>query len=250
MGGFDDAIVGLSGGSILIALLVAVLLGLRHATDPDHLTAVATLIVSDANAGPARARRLGVAWGCGHALALFVFGLPVVLVGSALPEPVQQAAELAIGIVIIGLAVRLLVRWRRGAFHTHRHAHAGVVHAHPHVHEVRHAEGGAPAHSHAHAETVGRSPLVAFGIGLVHGTGGSAAAGVLLVGAVSDTTQGVAALALFAAATAVSMALLSTGVGVAMARGVIGRRLESLVPVMGGASLLFGVWFALGSVSV
>jgi hypothetical protein len=71
---------------------------------------------------------------------------------------------------------------------------------------------------------------------------------VLLVGGVSDTTQGVAALALFAAATAVSMALLSTGVGLALARGLMGRRLESLVPWMGTASLLFGVWYALGSV--
>jgi cytochrome c biogenesis protein CcdA len=247
MGGIDDALAGLSSGSLVVALLVAVLLGLRHATDPDHLTAVATLIVSDANDGPARARRLGLAWGCGHATTLFAFGLPVVLVGSALPEPVQQAAELAIGIVIIGLALRLLDRWRRGCFHTHPHAHDGVVHAHPHVHEERHAEGGAPAHGHTHAETVGRSPAAAFGIGLIHGTGGSAAAGVLLVGAVSDTTQGVAALALFAAATAVSMALLSTGVGLALARGLMGRRLESLVPVMGTASLLFGVWYALGA---
>jgi cytochrome c biogenesis protein CcdA len=250
MGGLDDAIAGLSGGSILIALLVAVLLGLRHATDPDHLTAVATLIVSDANDGPARARRLGLAWGCGHALTLFAFGLPVVLVGNALPERVQQVAELAIGIVIIGLALRLLVRWRRGAFHTHAHAHGGVVHVHPHAHEGRHVDGGAPAHQHVHAEGMGRSPAAALGIGLVHGTGGSAAAGVLLVGAVSDTTQGVAALALFAAATAVSMALLSTGVGLALARGMMGRRLESLVPWMGTASLLFGVWYALGSVSV
>jgi cytochrome c biogenesis protein CcdA len=250
MGGIDDALAGLSGGSILVALLVAALLGLRHATDPDHLTAVATLIVSDADDGPARARKLGIWWGVGHALTLFAFGLPVVLVGSALPEPVQQAAELAIGIVIIGLALRLLFRWRRGSFHTHPHAHDGVVHAHPHAHEASHAEGGSPAHRHAHAEKVGRTPLAAFGIGLVHGAGGSAAAGVLLVGAVSDTTQGVAALALFAAATAVSMALLSTGVGLALARGLIGRRLETLVPWMGAASLVFGAWYALGSVSL
>jgi cytochrome c biogenesis protein CcdA len=242
MGGLDDAIANLGGGNIALALLVAVLLGLRHATDPDHLTAVATLIVSDARDGAARARRLGMSWGAGHALTLFGFGLPVVLVGSALPERVQHAAELVIGIVIIGLALRLLDRWRRGHFHTHAHAHEGVVHAHPHVH----VEGVGHAHRHSH----GRSPAAAFGIGLVHGVGGSAAAGVLLVGAASDTTQGVAALALFAAATAVSMALLSTGVGLALARGMMGRRLESLVPVMGTASLLFGAWYALGSVSL
>ena len=240
MGGIDDALAGLGGGNVALALLVAVLLGLRHATDPDHLTAVATLIVSDARDGAARARRLGVSWGLGHALTLFAFGLPVVLLGSALPERVRDGAELAIGIVIIGLALRLLDRWRRGCFHTHPHTHGGVVHAHPHVHEA----GGASIHRHSHE----RTPVAAFGIGLVHGLGGSAAAGVLLVGAVSNTTQGVAALALFAAATAVSMALLSTGVGLALARGLMGRRLEPLVPWMGTASLLFGVWYALGSV--
>lgn len=239
MGGIDDALAGLGGGSVAVALLVAVLLGLRHATDPDHLTAVATLIVSDARDGPARARRLGLAWGCGHALTLFACGLPVVLVGDALPERVQQAAELAIGCVIIVLALRLLDRWRRGHFHTHAHVHDGVVHAHPHVHVA----GTGHAHRHSH----GRSPAAAFGIGLMHGVGGSAAAGVLLVGAVSDTTQGVAALALFAAATAVSMGLLSTGVGLALARGMMGRRLESLVPWMGTASLVFGAWYALGA---
>jgi hypothetical protein len=250
MGGIDDALAGLGGGNVALALLVAVLLGLRHATDPDHLTAVATLIVSDARDGAARARRLGLAWGLGHALTLFAFGLPVVLVGDALPEALQRAAELGVGLVIAGLALRLLVRWRRGCFHTHAHVHGGVVHAHPHVHEL--PAGAAHAarpdlHRHGHTEAIGRSPLAAFGIGLVHGTGGSAAVGVLLVGAVSDTLPGVAALALFAAATAVSMALLSTGVGLALARGVIGRRLETFVPVMGTASLVFGAWYALGA---
>jgi hypothetical protein len=169
----------------------------------------------------------------------------VVLVGDGLPASVQRAAELAIGVVIIVLALRLLVRWRRGCFHTHPHAHGGVVHAHPHVHEAAH-----DVHRHAHAETIGRSPLAAFGIGLMHGAGGSAAAGVLLVGAVSGTASSVIALALFAAATAASMAMLSTGVGLALARGVMGRRLESLVPWMGTASVAFGAWYALGSVSL
>jgi hypothetical protein len=240
--GLDDALAGLNHGSVALGLLVAVLLGLRHATDPDHLTAVATLIVSDAREGPARARRLGLAWGCGHALTLFAFGLPVVLVGNGLPDAVQRVAELAIGVVIVALAARLLVRWRQGCFHTHPHVHGGVVHAHPHVHE-----GRADVHRHGHTEVIGRSPLAAFGIGLVHGAGGSAAVGVLLVGAVSETVPGIAALALFAAATAVSMALLSTGVGLALARGVIGRRLEALVPWMGTASLVFGAWYALGA---
>ena len=242
MPGVDHWLAGLGNGSLVLAAVVAVLLGLRHATDPDHLTAVATLIAGDDRHGVRRARALGFAWGAGHALTLFAFGVPVVLVGSALPEAARRAAELAIGALIVALAVRLLVRWRRGAFHTHVHAHGDVRHAHPHAHE--HARGHGPEHEHAHAESLGRTPLVAFGIGLVHGAGGSAAAGVLLVSAASRGAAGIAALGLFAAATACSMALASALFGHALARG---RLVERLVPALGAFSLLFGCWYALGS---
>jgi cytochrome c biogenesis protein CcdA len=55
------------------------------------------------------------------------------------------------------------------------------------------------------------------------------------------------ALVVFAAATAISMALVSTAFGHALARGAVKRRLEELVPVLGAASLLFGVWYSLGA---
>src|SRR6478736_6177250 len=114
------------GASVWIVLTVAVLLGLRHATDPDHLAAVTTLVAGGPERAAGRAGELGLAWGVGHAVTLFVFGLPVVVLGSALPATVQQAAETAIAVVVIYLAVRLLVRWHRGelAFHPHPHAHA------------------------------------------------------------------------------------------------------------------------------
>jgi cytochrome c biogenesis protein CcdA len=245
--GVDEWIASLGEGSLVLALAVAVLLGLRHATDPDHLTAVATLIAGDRDRGVARARRLGLAWGAGHALTLFLFGLPVVLVGTALPDRVGQVAEVAIGLLIAGLAVRLLVRWHEGAFHAHVHTHDGVRHAHPHAHAHPHQHGGEHEHRHEHSGALGRSPAAAFGIGLVHGVGGSAGAGILLVGAASQGVQGVLTLALFAAGTAVSMALASSGFGLALARGTLAGRLRGLVPALGTASLLFGVWYALGA---
>src|SRR5919107_630943 len=104
----DHWIAGLGDGGILLALAVAVLLGFRHATDPDHITAVATLIAGDERHGARRARRLGLAWGAGHAVTLTAFGLPVVLVGDALPDAVQRGAELAVGVLIVVLAARLL----------------------------------------------------------------------------------------------------------------------------------------------
>jgi ABC-type nickel/cobalt efflux system permease component RcnA len=245
--GLDNLIAGLGGGSLVLAFAVALLLGLRHATDPDHLTAVAALIAGDPHAGTRRARRLGLAWGLGHATTLFAFGVPVVVAGNALPDGVTAGAELLIGLLIAGLAVRLLWRWKHGVYHLHAHTHHGVRHAHPHVHEDERGHG--PEHAHAHPEALGRTPLAAYGIGLVHGIGGSGAAGVLLVGAISGGGAGVAALGVFAAATALSMALVSTGFGHALARGTLARHLEDIIPAMGCASLLFGAWYALAALA-
>jgi ABC-type nickel/cobalt efflux system permease component RcnA len=245
--GLDESIAKL-GSSGMMALLVAILLGLRHATDPDHLTAVSTLFLADRRHGPRRATLLGLAWGLGHAATLFGFGLPVVLFGRYLPDPVQRGAEAVIGLLITLLAVRLLVRWRRGYFHVHAHSHAGVRHAHPHAHEHPGGSDRHPAqHIHSHAEELGRSPAAAFGIGLVHGVGGSAAVGVLLVGGVTGRVNGVLALLVFAAATAMSMALVSTVFGFALARGAVRRRVTDLVPLLGAASLIFGIWYSLGA---
>src|SRR4051794_8856009 len=119
MFGLDDKIATLgSGEAFLVVAAVAILLGLRHATDPDHLTAVTTLIAGDHAHDHRKARALGFIWGLGHATTLFAFGLPIVLAKSYLPAPVEQAAETAVGIMIIVLAIRLLMRWHEGAFRT------------------------------------------------------------------------------------------------------------------------------------
>lgn len=245
MHAFDQWISQLGSGPGSI-LLVALLLGLRHASDPDHVAAVSTLVLGN-RAGAARtARILGAAWGMGHGTTLFLFGLPIVLFRQYLPEVIHQAAELAIAAIIIGLAVRLLVRWRRGYFHAHPHQHDGVPHVHPHLHEhslkVVHPE----AHVHRHAEVIGRTPLAAFGIGLVHGIGGSAGAGILLVSAAPTTTAGVVALLLFAVGTAVSMTLLTAFLGAVLARHQPAR-MRWVIPALGVLSLCFGIWYGLGT---
>ncbi len=74
--GIDEKITGLAGGgSVWILFAVAVLLGLRHATDPDHLAAVAVLAASDRVNCARSARRLGLTWGCGHAVSLLALGI-------------------------------------------------------------------------------------------------------------------------------------------------------------------------------
>jgi ABC-type nickel/cobalt efflux system permease component RcnA len=255
MGGLDDRIAELAAGhGLLVALGVALLLGLRHATDPDHLTAVSTLVLSDRAGGTRRALALGLAWGAGHAITLFVLGLPVVLFRDALPAAAQTAAEVAIGLVIIALAVRLLMRWRRGHLHDHLHEHDGEWHAHPHVHEHPHADhehaAAAGAHGHRHDGSLGRSPRAALGIGMLHGIGGSAGVSILLIGAISSDVEAVAALVLFASATALSMALVSVGFGRALATGPARRRRATLTPGFAALALVFGAWYALGALEV
>jgi hypothetical protein len=251
--GLDEHIADLAqGGGVAIALLVAALLGLRHATDPDHLTAVSTLVLGDARHGTRRASMLGLAWGVGHALTLIALGMPLILFHDLLPAAVQTGAEVAIAILIVALAVRLLVRWHRGYFHAHPHRHGGLVHTHPHVHEhggthAHRSDLTEPAHDHFHAEALGRSPLASLGIGLVHGIGGSAGAGLLLVAAVPGQAAGAIALTVLAVATAVSMAFCSAAFGHVLARGPVARRLVRLVPVFGVAGVLFGLWYGLGA---
>jgi high-affinity nickel permease len=248
MSGLDGWISHFASGGAL-GLVVAFLLGLRHATDPDHLTAVSTLVLSDDRSGARQAGLLGLTWGLGHATTLFAFGLPVVWFRRYLPEEVQRAAEVVIGLAIIGLAVRLLIRWRRGYFHTHSHTHGSIRHAHPHVHEERKSDHAA-VHFHSHAEELGRSPLAAYGIGLIHGMGGSAIVGVLLVGAATSREAGILALILFAGATAVSMALVSSAFGYILARGFVASWFIRLVPILGSATFVFGVWYALGAIGL
>jgi ABC-type nickel/cobalt efflux system permease component RcnA len=249
--GLDERIAGLaSGGSLLVVLLLAVLLGLRHATDPDHLTAVSTLVMTDRLRGTRRAGVLGLAWGMGHATTLLALGGPVVLLRRSLPGAIGDVAEVLVGAVIIGLAARLLLRWRRGYLHVHPHRHGDRWHAHPHAHEDEPAGTTHPhAHEHRHAEALGRSPLAAFGVGLLHGTGGSAAVTLLVVGAVPGRAHALAALALFALGTAASMAMLSAGFGRFLGRMPDRPRLAAATPAFGVAGMLFGAWYLLGALN-
>jgi high-affinity nickel permease len=215
--GLDERIAESSGGaSLWIVLVVAVLLGLRHATDPDHLAAVTTLVASGRERAARGAGELGLAWGVGHAATLFAFGLPILILNSVLPTLLQQAAETAIGVVIVYLALRLLVRWRRGELR---------FHAHPHAHGAR-------------------TRRAAFVIGLVHGMAGSAGVGVLVLASVRSTGLAVISLAVLAVFTAVSMSVLSSGLGSLLVARPARAAFGAVAPALGGASLAFGIWYA------
>jgi cytochrome c biogenesis protein CcdA len=247
MGAIDGYLEGFleEPAGVGVILLISLFLGLRHASDPDHLAAVTTLIASGNEREQARkAGLMGFFWGLGHGTTLVVLGLPLVLFNRFLPEPVQQFAEVAIGAIIVFLAVRLLLRWRRGFYHAHAHAHdEGPDHRHVHSHKED------ERHEHEHA-VPHRTPLSAYGIGLVHGIGGSGGLTLLLLSTISNQAEAAGALLIFAAGTAVSMALLSTAFGLVIAGGPIGRNFERVAPVLGILSMVFGVWYALGALAV
>jgi high-affinity nickel permease len=222
MFGLDDWIAGLSDGASLgVVLLVAVLLGLRHATDPDHVAAMTTLVASGRERAARSAARLGAWWGMGHALTLVLFGTPILLAQRYLPERLQQGAETAVAALIVFLALRLLVRWRHGYFDLHAHPHAEQDHRH----QVR-------------------TPLGAFSIGVVHGMGGSAGVGVLLLAAIPSETLAVTALLVLALFTALSMAVVTAGFGLTLSVRPVARAAAAVAPALGCLSLAFGVWYA------
>jgi high-affinity nickel permease len=227
------------GASLGLALVAAGVLGLRHAVDPDHVAAVVTLAATDARPRADAAGRLGLSWGLGHGLTLLAFGIPFIALGAQLPKQVTVAAEGAVGVLIVLLALRLLSRWRSGYFHVHVHEHeGGLRHAHLHSHE---REAG---HAHAHRS---RTSCEAFGLGLVHGLGGSAGVSLLVLASVDSPVVAVAALAVLALGTAVAMGILSTGFGLALGRRPLAPRLNAAVPILGLPSLLFGAWYSLGA---
>ena len=203
--------------------------------------------MSDEPRGARRAAKMGASWGAGHALTLFALGVPLVVFNAQLPDWLQRGFELAVGVVIVALALRLLVRWRRGYFHVHEHTHGEVRHAHPHVHESEPADPHPHVHEHAHE--LGRSPLAAFGLGLLHGAGGSAGAAVLVVAATPGRGAATAALAVLAFGTAVSMTAVTAVFGAALARGPLPSKFELVAPVLGSLSLGFGVWYGLAALS-
>lgn len=231
-GALDAWLAQLGGGWLFVAVIAA-LLGLRHAADPDHLTAVLSLRLRDGQRAPFR---LGLAWGLGHAVTMIAIGVPLILFVARLPEQLQQGLEIAVGVLIAALAIRVL--WGLVGLHAHDHEHrhpGGVVHSHPHVH-------GTGAHSHRV-----RTPTSAFLIGLLHGAAGSAGVVALILSRLEEPALACASLLVIAAFCALSMALCSWAICRGLDRGE--RRVDGrwLAAVGGSLSLCFGIVYAVAA---
>jgi ABC-type nickel/cobalt efflux system permease component RcnA len=190
-----------------LPVLLGLLLGLRHAFEPDHLAAVAALMGRAGKVGRLKAGRVGAMWGAGHAFALLAAGSAVILLGWRVPARLEAFLELAVAAVLIILGGRILLHHlRRDRAHLHLHEHDGVVHAHLHFH-----------HGEAHAEHHHRHPVQQwlrpsrrpFLVGMVHGLSGTGAATLLVLAASSSAASALLALALFASGALLGMAALS-----------------------------------------
>jgi high-affinity nickel permease len=235
--GLDASLTGLfSGAPLLIALAIALVLGLRHASDPDHLVAVTSLVAADG--GDTRgAARLGVWWGAGHAGTLLVVGLPLIFLKSSLPAWLETGAERAVGAVILLLALRVMWKWLRGDYRVDRHSH-------PQGHSTaeRHLQPG-PARNHRHVRV--RTPQQALSIGMLHGLAGTGAVVLLLIAALPSQVESAAALAVFAPMSMVSMALCTTAFAWILTRPVIQPLYRTvLIPAFGLFGLTFGLWYS------
>ena len=173
---------------------LGLLLGVRHAFEPDHLAAVSTLATRQARLGDAC--RLGLAWAVGHTASLGAVALLIIAGGLHLPARLAPAADLLVALLLIGLGGTVIWRHARGRWHLHVHTHDEG----PHFHLHSHAHGA--AHEHLHPRGDARRSL---GFGLLHGLAGSAAILVLLIAAAPSRTAQLAYFFAFAVGTMIGM---------------------------------------------
>ena len=249
---------------LLSVLFLGFFLGMRHATDPDHVIAVSTIVSRQRSVRAAA--WTGALWGLGHTLTILAVGGAIILFGLVIPPRVGLGMEFSVAIMLVLLGIltltgvsRRIREARAGASHAGGHEDR---HAHPHVHGDyvhSHVHGHTPeAHGHPDEATpqarLDRTlrhfgtyqivrPLV---VGLVHGLAGSAAVALLVLAAIRDPWWAIGYLLVFGVGTIAGMMLITAAVAVPFA--VTAHRFSSLnrhlATASGVLSLAFGLWMA------
>ncbi|HEX7224779.1 MAG TPA: high-affinity nickel-transport family protein [Candidatus Limnocylindria bacterium] len=192
------------------------LLGMRHATDADHVIAVTTILN--------RSRRfldttlIGALWGLGHTITVVIVGVLIIGFNIVIPPAVGLAMEFAVALMLIALGILNLTgglaaiteRFTPPApLHAHAHGHGDADHSHLHGH------GAAPSlQGGGIVSTFGWYQLIRpVAVGLVHGLAGSAAVALLVLATIQDTGSAMAYLVIFCLGVAAGMAVLTTVIG-------------------------------------
>ena len=237
--------------SLVSILLLGFFLGMRHATDPDHVIAVTTIVARQRRVGAAAL--IGVLWGIGHTLTMVAVGGAIIVFGVVIPPRLGLTMELSVALMLILLGllnVSGIMRWIT--------AIATPVHVHPHRHgDYAHSHGHTPAaHGHAEDDTaIARldrrlgglglyqmlRPLV---VGVVHGLAGSAAVALLVLATIPDPWWGIAYLVVFGAGTIAGMMLITAATALPFTYTVsrFAAVNRHLVLASGVASIGFGLF--------
>src|SRR4029077_6240351 len=110
---------------------------MRHATDPDHVIAVSTIVSRHRSIKHAAA--IGALWGLGHTLTILIVGGGIILFGWVIPTRIGLSMELSVGLMLILLGVLNLtgiLLWitTQNLPPGHRHGQGSAVHSHAHSH--------------------------------------------------------------------------------------------------------------------
>jgi high-affinity nickel-transport protein len=232
------------------------LLGMRHATDADHVIAVTTIL--NRSRRFAHLTLIGALWGLGHTVTVVVVGVAIIAFNVVIPPPVGLAMEFTVALMLIALGILNLTGGLRQL--TERVTPPAPMHGHPHAHLHAHDEEVLEhqhrhAHLHGHGTDTGLGLLETFGwyqlvrpvaVGLVHGLAGSAAVALLVLATIQDTGTALGYLLIFCVGVAAGMAVLTTVIGlpfwVASTRSAQINRW--LMIASGVLSLAFGFYLA------
>ncbi len=210
-------------------ILIGLMLGMRHATDSDHVVAVSTFVSQERRV--AGALRISLVWGLGHSATVLVVGALIIFGHIAIPIRLGLAMEFAVALVLIALgagAVRnftfaLLVRMgllaatkhlNSALVHSHSHSHGSLTHSHAHVHFDHGVDAADDAHCDhrftSAAASHRRRHLKSLGVGLTHGLAGSAAIALLVLSAIPSPGWAMTYLAVFCLGTILGMGFVTT----------------------------------------
>jgi len=243
----------------LAILAIGFFLGMRHATDPDHVIAVSTIVSRERSI--AKAASIGILWGLGHTLTILGVGAAIILFGLAIPARIGLTMEFCVGLMLILLGVLNLtgaMKWMSEKFspahpkvtgeHAHVHEHDAKLHFHWHSHgsaSGHHAESIAPPQSLQRFAGLGvYQALRPLFVGIVHGLAGSAAVALLVLSAIRDPKWAVLYLLVFGVGTIAGMMLITSVI--ALPFSFAGYRFawlnRGLITGSGILSLAFGLF--------
>src|SRR5256714_9224221 len=244
----------------LAILAIGFFLGMRHATDPDHVVAISTIVSRERSIY--KSALVGALWGIGHTLTIVIVGAAIILFGLAIPPRVGLSMELCVGLMLILLGLLNLtgaMKWMSEKFspahptisgeHAHLHEHGAKIHFHWHSHSPEtghHGESVAPPKwlSNPFARLGLYQTFRPLLVGIVHGLAGSAAVALLVLSTIRAADWAVFYLLVFGLGTVAGMMLIT--MAIALPFSAAGSRFAwlngGLMTFSGLVSLAFGLF--------